>query len=225
LSHHPLHLRRVLILALVLLAAVAVARSDTVNHAVRDVLGAAQALMAEYPRSGMALFFVLCGLSAMLTFFSSAALVPIGVFVWGPETTFVLLWLGGSTGGVAGYWVARTLGRRVIDHLYPDGPFRRYERFFATQARWRTIMIFRLALQSELPSYVLGLVKYPFRRYLPTILLAELPYVFVMVYLGETFLERNSTVFIAVLLAAVGLTVLAFRMLKKEMAAAEAAPT
>ncbi len=220
-THHPLHFRRLWILVVVLVAAFALARSETLQHALGDVLGAAEEFMHDYPRSGMLLFVVLAGFSSMLTFFSSTALVPIGVYVWGPTTTMVLVWIGGCIGGTAGYWASRTLGRRIVDHLYPDGPFRRYEKFFTTHARWRTVLLFRVALQSELPSYVLGLVKYPFRRYLPMILLAEIPYVIVIVYLGETFLERNVPIFVGVLLVAVSLTVLAFRMLKREMEEAE----
>lgn len=223
-NHHPLHYRRVLILTVVLLAAVAVARSDTLHHALLDVLAVTEQLMREYPRGGMFVFALLAAFSSMLTFFSSTALVPVGVYVWGPETTMLLLLVGGSTGGVAGYWVARTLGRRLVKRLFPEAPLRRYERFFTQHARWRTILLFRLALQSELPSYVLGLVRYPFPRYLPVIVLGELPYIVLVVYLGEKFLERDPGVFALVLVVAVALTVVAFRTLKREMDIAEAAP-
>jgi uncharacterized membrane protein YdjX (TVP38/TMEM64 family) len=223
-THHPLHYRRILVIGVVLAIVVAVARSDTLHHAVIDVLGVSRDLMAEYPRAGMALFLVLSAFSAMLTFFSSGALVPIGVYVWGPERTAILLLSGGVLGGVGGYWMARSLGRRIVKRMFAEAPLRRYEAFFTTQARWRTILLFRLALQSELPSYVLGLVKYPFARYLPMIVLGELPYVLVMVYLGESFLERNAPLFVGVLVAALALTLWAWRTLQREMAATAPAP-
>jgi uncharacterized membrane protein YdjX (TVP38/TMEM64 family) len=47
--------------------------------------------------------------------------------------------------------------------------------------------------------------------------LAELPFVVVVVYLGDAFLRGNSLVFIATLLTSLGLTVLAFRRLQREM--------
>jgi uncharacterized membrane protein YdjX (TVP38/TMEM64 family) len=141
------------------------------------------------------------------------------VYVWGAPTTMAMLWFGGVLGGTAGYWMARTLGRRVVRRLVPEAPFRQYETFFRTRAHWRTVLLFRLALQSELPSYVLGVLRYPFTRYLPMMLLGELPFVFFAVYLGETLLERNGVVFAVALLAGIGLTVLAFRALQREMRA------
>ena len=130
---------------------------------------------------------------------------------------------GGVLGGAAGYWFSRTLGRRIVDVILPSTQIRRYEEFFQHHARWRTVLLFRLALQSELPSYVLGLVKYPFLNYLPMILLGELPYVLVMVYLGESFLERNVMLFAVVLAGALALTLVAWRALQREMRASETA--
>jgi len=216
-NHHPLHYRRIAVLVAIVAVVVAVGRSDVLHHALMDVLAVAQRVMRAYPRAGMALFLVLSALSAMLSFFSSAAIVPVGVYVWGARTTSLLLWSGGVSGGIAGYWLARTLGRRVVKRLVPEAPFRRYETFFRTKAHWRSILLFRIALQSELPSYVLGLLRYPFRRYLPMIMLAELPYVLFAVYLGEAFIEGSGALFVAALGAGVLFTVLAFRSLQREM--------
>lgn len=215
--HHPLHHRRVALLVAFVAIVLAVTTSDALHQAFVDVLAIAERLMRAYPRAGMLAFVGLASLSAMLSFFSSSALVPVGVYVWGAQQTMLMLWVGGVLGGTAGYWMARTLGRRIVKRLVPEAPFRRYETFFRTRAQWRTVLLFRLALQSELPSYVLGVLRYPFRRYLPMMLLGEIPFVFFAVYLGETLLERNGVVFAIALCVGVGLTVLAFRALQREM--------
>ena len=215
--HHPLHHRRVLLLTALIAVVIAVTTSDVLHGAFVDVLAVAEQLMRTYPRAGMGIFLLLSALSAMLSFFSSSALVPIGVYVWGPTRTMLMLWVGGVVGGSLGYWMARTLGRRIVKRLVPEAPFRRYETFFRTRAHWRTVLLFRIALQSELPSYVLGVLKYPFPRYLPMMVLGELPFVLFAVYLGETLLERNGLVFGTALVLGVGLTVLAFRALQREM--------
>ena len=215
--HHPLHHRRVALLVAFVAIVLAVTTSDALHQAFVDVLTIAERLMRAYPRAGMLAFVGLASLSAMLSFFSSSALVPVGVDVWGAQQTMLMLWVGGVLGGTAGYWMARTLGRRIVKRLVPEAPFRRYETFFRTRAQWRTVLLFRLALQSELPSYVLGVLRYPFRRYLPMMLLGEIPFVFFAVYLGETLLERNGVVFAIALCVGVGLTVLAFRALQREM--------
>ena len=223
-THHPLHVRRLFVLAAVLAVVVAAARSEAVHGAIVGVLEISRGLMEAYPRGGMIIFLALSALSAMLSFFSSSALVPIGVYVWGPERTALLLYLGGTTGGVAGYWISRSLGRRIVNALVAAAPLARYEEYFQHHARWRTVMLFRIALQSELPSYVLGLVRYPFGHYLPMILLAEIPYVLIVVYLGESFLERNTLLFGAVLVGAIGLSLVAWRALQREMRATGPAP-
>jgi uncharacterized membrane protein YdjX (TVP38/TMEM64 family) len=227
---HPLQYRRIALLVLTVVLAVLVARSDALHQAILDVLAVAERLIREYPRSGMLIFLVLSGLSAMLTFFSSVALVPMGVYVWGPQTTMLLLLTGGSVGGMLGYWMSRTLGRRIVKRLFPGAQLRKYEEFFRTRARWSTILLFRIALQSELPSYVMGLVRYPFLRYVPMIVLGELPYVIAVVYLGEAFLQRNAALFIGVFVVAIAVTLVAWRRLQREMRASpgtppEAAPT
>lgn len=216
-KRHPLNVRSVALLAAVILLVIGVSSSDTLHHAVLDVLSAAESVMRAYPRSGMLLFLALAALSAMLSFFSSAALVPVGIYVWGPTTTILLLWSGGMIGGVGGYWFARTLGRRAVKRMFPAEPLRRYETFFATRAHWQTILLFRIALQSELPSYVLGLVRYPMVRYLPIIVLAEALFVMLEIWLGEAFLERSGATFAAVLVIMVALTVWAWKRLQREM--------
>ena len=216
-SHHPLHHRRVLVLILVVTVVAAVSTSDVLHQAFVDTLTIAERVMRAYPRAGMAIFLVLAACSAMLSFFSASALVPIGVFVWGPTTTALLLWLGGVSGGTVGYWIARTLGRRIVKRLVAEAPFRRYETFFRERARWQTILLFRVALQSELPSYVLGALRYPFARYLPMMILAELPYVLFATYLGEALIDRNASFFAVALVLGVSLTVVAFRALQREM--------
>lgn len=216
-THHPLHHRRVTLLVVFIAAVLAITTSDVLHDAFVDVLTIAERLMRTYPRAGRVLFVALSAVSAMLSFFSSSALVPVGVYVWGPLQTMLMLWSGGVMGGIGGYWMARTLGRRIVKRLVAEAPFRRYETFFRTRAHWRTVLLFRVALQSELPSYVLGVLRYPFPRYVPMIMLGELPFVLFAVYLGETLLERNGLVFAVALMLGVGLTVLAFRALQRQI--------
>ncbi|MCL4214004.1 MAG: VTT domain-containing protein [Gemmatimonadales bacterium] len=221
-SRHPLNARRIAVLVVALLVVLGVLSSEPLHRALLDLLAAAEQVMRAYPRLGMALFFALAGFSAMLSFFSSAALVPVGVFVWGPTVTMLLLWSGGTVGGILGYWFARTLGRRAVKRMFPDAPLRKYETFFSTRADWRTILLFRLALQSELPSYVLGLVRYPLPRYLPIILVAEALFVLLEIYLGAAFLERSAATFIGALVVAAVLMAWAWRRLQRAMAEAPA---
>jgi uncharacterized membrane protein YdjX (TVP38/TMEM64 family) len=199
--------RRVAVLLALVAAAVAATRSDATHRVIIDVLRAAERLIREHPQGGPVIFLVLAILSAMLAFFSSAVIVPIGVFVWGRAMTFALLWVGWTVGGAAGYWLSRTLGRRLARWLVPDAPVARYEAFVA-RAPWPQILLFQVALPSEIPSYVLGLVRYPFVRYLAAVTLAELPFAVTAVYLGEAFVNKQALALgaVAVLALAVSAT-------------------
>lgn len=217
--HHPLNHRRLVVLAVILLIVLGVSTSPVLGGAVREMLATVERVIRAYPRAGVAVFLAFAAVSAMLSFFSSTPIVPVGVYVWGTERTMLLLWIGGVVGGTGGYWLARTLGRRVALRFIPAEPFHRYETFFASRARWPSILLFRFALQSELPSYVLGVLKYPFPKYLPIMALAELPFVAVVVYLGDAFVRGRSGLFVVTLAASLGFTLLAFRRLQREMRA------
>lgn len=67
------------------------------------------------------------------------------------------------------------------------------------------MLLFQLAVPSEIPGYVLGLARCRFRTFVLAMALGELPFAAGAVYLGESFLERNY-----LLLFAIGITGVAF---------------
>ena len=206
--------RRALVLAAVVVIAVVVIRSDALHQAILGVFGATERLIEDHPAWGIAVFVLLAALSAVLAFFSSAVIVPVGVFVWGREATLLLLWIGWTAGGVSAYWLSRTLGRRVVQQLAPAAPVARYERF-VRRAGWPLLLLFQLALPSEVTSCVLGLVSYSFARYLAIVMLAELPFAATAVYLGDAFLRQRALGFGVVLVIAGVLTAIAWQVLRR----------
>ena len=54
--YHPLHHRRVILLAVVLLLVVAIGQSDVLQGALHDVLAVVERLIRAYPRAGLVLF-------------------------------------------------------------------------------------------------------------------------------------------------------------------------
>jgi uncharacterized membrane protein YdjX (TVP38/TMEM64 family) len=205
---------RVAVLGTLVVLAVVVIRSDALHRAILEAFSAAERVIREHPVGGISVFLLLAALSAVLAFFSSAFIVPIGVFVWGRAATLLLLWIGWTAGGVAGYWLSRTLGRRVVRWLAPDAPVARYEGF-VTRARWPLVLLFQLALPSELTSCILGLAGYPFARYLLIVMFAELPFAAMAVYLGDAFLKQQALAFGGTLAAAGALTAIAWRVLRR----------
>jgi uncharacterized membrane protein YdjX (TVP38/TMEM64 family) len=205
----------VLVLACAVLALVGT--SDDLHQALLKVLDAASKLIAERPLLGAVLFVVLSALSAMLAFVSSAVLVPVALYAWGETVCAVLLWLGWILGGATAYNLGRWLGRPVVRWLLPTETLDRYEDRLSTETPFGLIVLLQLALPSEVPGYLLGLVRYPFWRYLLALALAELPYAVGTVYLGESFLERRLILLLALGAAGAVFMFLAVRTLQRRL--------
>lgn len=198
--------KRLLVLLLLLGAAVLAARSEALFVELDDLLAAVQSLIIRRPGWGVVVFILFSALSAMFAFLSSAVLVPIGVYVWGATLTFVLLWVGWLLGGVTAYAIGRYLGRRVVVWLVDPDKMRRYEGRLSKQARFPIVLLFQLALPSEIPGYILGLLRYPFWLYVAALAIAELPFAAGAVSIGKSFLRRDWTALAAVGIAGITLT-------------------
>ena len=177
-------------------------------------LGAAGPFIREHPRLGMAAFVTLAAVSALLAFFSSALLVPVAVYVWGPTTCVALLWTGWLIGGIIAYLVGRHLGRPVVRALLRPGTLARYEGWIRSGAGFVPVFLLQLAIPSDVAGYLFGLVRCRFRVFLPALAAAEVPYAIGAVYLGVSFLERDVLPLMALGAAGAFMSVLAFRVLR-----------
>ena len=188
---------RAAILALLVVALVVLASSEAVHAAVLGALGAANGIIARHAILGPVVFVLLAALSAMLAFFSSAVLVAPAVLAWGPARSIVLLWIGWMLGGIAAYSVARLLGRPIVRSLVKTKGFEHYAARLNRETPFVVVLLVQLSLPSELPGYLLGLVRYPPLRYLAALAIAELPYAVGTVLLGEGFVERRVGLLVA----------------------------
>jgi uncharacterized membrane protein YdjX (TVP38/TMEM64 family) len=185
------HRRRIAVALLGLLVAVLVVLSDSVYALIDRGLDVVEDLLFRHPVAGLVTFVGLSALSAMITFVSTAVLVPVGITVWGELGTMGLLWSGWLLGGAIAYSIGRFLGRGIVRLLTSKEQMDRYEGSINRRLRWPAVFLFQLALPSEVPGYLLGIVRYPFPRFLLALALAELPFAAGAVYLGKGFLERN----------------------------------
>jgi uncharacterized membrane protein YdjX (TVP38/TMEM64 family) len=195
----PLSIRR---RALALGAAIAllaiVASSGPLHGWLVSVLPAAESVIRERPVFGVTVFVLFAALSAMLAFVSSALIVPVGVYVWGEGISFLLLLVGWVLGGIFTYGVGRYLGRPVVRALTSVPLLERYEARLARHAPFGLVLLFQAALPSEVPGYVLGLLRYTFWKYLTVLTLTELPYSAATIYLGSSFVQRRIAVLVVI---------------------------
>jgi uncharacterized membrane protein YdjX (TVP38/TMEM64 family) len=95
------------------------------------------------------------------------------------------------------------------------------ERHLRRDTPWPLVLLFQLAMPSEIPGYVLGLVKYGFLRYCLSLALAELPYAVLTVYLGASFLERRGGVVLGIGVILMSLSIAAFAVLRRRLSTAD----
>jgi len=213
--------RRVIAIALATSLLVAVASSDRLHGALLDLFAAAHEVIERHPVAGPVVFVLLSAASAMFAFVSSGLLVPPALVAWGSVETFALLWLGWIVGGVASYATARYLGRPVVAALSSGEKLARWEERISQRASFAVVLLFQLAVPSEIPGYVLGLVRYPLPRYLAALMLAELPFAIGTVYFGSGFLERRTTVMVLLGLLGVTVSLGAFRVLHRRLSSSD----
>ncbi|MGZ8851966.1 MAG: VTT domain-containing protein, partial [Thermoanaerobaculia bacterium] len=89
---------------------------------------------------------------------------------------------------------------------------REYERRASRLVTFGHVLLFQLAVPSEIPGYVLGLTGCRFRTFVAAVALGELPYAIGAVYLGESFLQRNYVLLFTIGIAGIALSWAAFRL-------------
>lgn len=216
-DHLPPAYARAFVLVVAVAALVALASSDAVHQAVLQLLEAAREIMTAHPVVGPTLFVVLAAASAMLAFFSSAVLVPAAVYAWGPLATAALLWLGWMLGGLSAYALAWWAGRGAMHWIAPGRSFSRYEERFRERVSFGSVLLFQLALPSEIPGYVLGLARYPLAKYLAALAIVEVPYAVGTMLIGASFVSRNVGMLLALGVTAVVAVVVLARLLRRHL--------
>ena len=206
-----------LVLAIVLVVAAALMFSDPAHEAVQRVLAWARGVIDEHPKLGMAVFMLLSAVSALVAFVSSTIFVPVAVYAWGPRTTVVLLWLSWLIGGITSYLIGRSVGRRIFRWIASKDRVEYYSSRISHEAGFFTVLLFQIALPSEIPGYVLGTVRYRFPVYIAVLAIAELPFAIGAVYLGEGFIHRNYALLIGLGMAGIAFSALAFHHLHRTL--------
>lgn len=192
------HWRRPAVLLALCVVAALLFSSDFIHAGLLRLLAAAEPLMLAHPLPGAMLFVVLSALSAMLAFFSSVLLVPVAVYAWGRPVTMALLWLGWLLGGAVAYGIGRGLGRPLLVTATSTRMLAFYRQRLEGHIGFPLVLLLQLALPSEIPGYLCGLLRVRFRTYLAALALAEIPYAVGSVLLGESVLQRQGGWLVAI---------------------------
>ena len=172
--------------------------SDTFRGLLDSITMWAKDLMSGNPLLGALVFFLFSMLSAMLAFASSAALVPPANLVWGKFVTFLLLWGGWLTGAVLAYQIG-SLARPLLMRLGYKEKIEKYQEYVGRRTRFWMVLLFCLAVPSEIPGYVLGGIHYSFWKFVIAMGISEGIYAVLIVLAGESLLSDNPLALILIL--------------------------
>lgn len=161
----------------------------------------------ESPVLGAIVFFLASAFSVLFLFLSSMLLVPSAILAWGKWATFLLL----SAGWLCGWMAAYAIGRFFRDRAFVERTL--HERhiknasFLSGKLPFSFVLIVISSLPAEISGYALGAVRYPFRYFLLALMLVEIPFAFLLVFIGESFFRENIALLASLLLLLLGILV------------------
>ena len=189
--------------------------SGALHGRLADVVLWSDGVIARAPVAGMVAFVVLSMLSAMIAFFSSALLSPVAIVAWGKAGTLALLWLGWLLGGALTYAVGRFLGRSAAGAMVGAETLAAWEHRVLSRTHVLHVLLFQIAMPSEILGYVLGILRYRFRTYIAVLALSEIPYAVAVVYMGDSLLAGNGLAFVLIGTAMVGASAALYLLVRR----------
>lgn len=140
----------------------------------------------------------------------------LGGALYGAFEGGVLNWIGRVIGHLIAYWIGLTLGRKIILKIFNPEDLNKFQKFINGTKQTLYIRVFILFAIMFLPlfpddeiSYLMGIAAFPFKLYLPIILLGHLGGSFGLSYIGAGMDGKDpffwiifgSTILLAILLA------------------------
>ncbi len=163
-------------------------------------------------------FVILGAISAMLSPFSSAPLIPFAVAIWGKTLTTALLFIGWMIGGALTYLLGDKIGYHVLkNYVTIDEAITSYRRHLNPSTEFTIVLLFRLSMPAEIPGYVLGTIRYNFWKYLLATGIAELPFAVLTVYAGGAVLDKNPYLLAGMTVAIITILSGAFYLFHKKL--------
>lgn len=144
----------------------------------------------EAPIWGAVIFFFASACSVLFLFLSSVLLVPSAVLAWGKWLTFLILLLGWLCGWMATYAIGRFFrDRTFVEKKLSEQHIKKS--FLSRELPFSFVLIVISSLPAEIVGYALGAARYPFRSFFLALALVEIPFAYLIVFIGESFFREN----------------------------------
>jgi len=159
----------------------------------------------EAPVWGAVVFFFASACSVLFLFLSSVLLVPSAILAWGKWLTFFILAAGWLCGWMATYAIGRFFRDRAFVEKKLNEQHIRNSIFLSGKLPFSLVLIIVSSLPAEIVGYALGAVRYPFRLFFLALALVEIPFAFLLVFIGESFFLENVGLLIGLLVLLLGI--------------------
>jgi len=161
----------------------------------------------DAPVWGAIVFFFASACSVLFLFLSSVLLVPSAVLAWGKWPTFLLLSAGWLCGWMATYAIGRFFRDRAFVKRKLDEQHIQNSTFLSGKLPFSFVLIIISSLPAEITGYALGAVRYPFWSFFLALALIEIPFAFLLVFIGESFFLENVGLLIGLMVLLLGILV------------------
>jgi len=180
-----------LLVGIVVLAFALFLVSDKIAIALYGAIFWIESAIISHPLLGAIAFFLFSVISAIFAFASTILLIPSAILVWGMPLTFFMLLGGWIMGTIITYWIGSKLARPALAFFATEKKLSYYEHLISQEARFWMILLFCLAVPSEIPGFILGAMRYDFTKFVSAIIVTETVYALGSVLIAQNILDKE----------------------------------
>jgi uncharacterized membrane protein YdjX (TVP38/TMEM64 family) len=166
---------------------------------------------------GIFIFFGISVLAVLVSPLSSVPIVPSATLAWGGLITLGLLVPAWMVGAVFAYYIGAYSREKIIRRFVSFEKVEYYKKRISPRTQFWLVLLFRIAVPSELAGYTLGIVRYDFKKYLLATFLVELPVALVVIYSSSFLLSGRLLIFSEIIIGAILVFYIAYLILKKQI--------
>ena len=187
-----------------------------------DLTGSNQKINLEYYRNilsgtGYARPFIYIGICIIAPnlMFPFAVIIMTGSIIFGCVKGMILTLIGGFLSAIAGYYVARFLGRETIRTYFFRGRWADVDKKLSDNGFFSMLIIRTIGLPFGLQNYLGGITGMKMSNYISGSLIGMLPWIVGLSLLGESLMSIDKNLFSIGILFLILLYIIAYFLAKK----------
>lgn len=142
-------------------------------------------LLAPFKGWAFVVYFLIMILEVVVAPFHPFPFYVAGAMIFGPFLAGVLACLGGAIGGAIAFWIAKKWGRRHVEKIVSKERIEKFDNFSKKHGGLSVFLLRVNPLTStDLWSYVAGVSKISFWKFMIGTFIGLIPAIFIQVYIG-----------------------------------------